>query len=210
MGNVGTRLLSSPIFSAHPARIVVAVDATLDLNRHRLRTIAIKGLAPKRDANENASRKRGRRKAPRGNTQRTGIKYVLCPPRWLLQVRHEPRSLASLHQHREVGKRPDTRKTACKNRILKNFASSLARLTMNEGLIVDARAEQVTLIVEFPLRSSNGALNGSLTFSNQGLGERWWSARPGYFSPGSRKPATRAPPSEARGSLYDYHLRLMR
>lgn len=38
-------------------------------------------------------------------------------------------------------------------------------------LIVDARGGEVTLLVEFPLRSSNGALNGSLTRLNQGLEE---------------------------------------
>jgi len=48
------------------------------------------------------------------------------------------------------------------------FAGPLeARLPM----LVDERDYQVTLLSEFPLRSSNGALNGSLTRLNQGLDE---------------------------------------
>ncbi len=48
------------------------------------------------------------------------------------------------------------------------FAGHLeARLLM----LVDERDYQVSLLSEFPLRSSNGALNGSLTRLNQGLDE---------------------------------------
>lgn len=36
-------------------------------------------------------------------------------------------------------------------------------------MLVDERDYQVSLLSEFPLRSSNGALNGSLTRLNQGL-----------------------------------------
>lgn len=99
---------------------------------------------------------------------------------------------------------------ACSRPIARQKNSNLlATLSLKRRMIVDARAKQVSLLSEFPLRSSNGALNGSLTRSNQGLESRW-SARPGYFSPGSQKPILRVPPSEARGSLYGYHLRLMR
>ena len=69
----------------------------------------------------------------------------------------------------------------------KKISNLLATLTPRRRMTVDARAKQVSLLCEFPLRSSNGALNGSLTRSNQGLESRW-SARPGYFSPGSQKP----------------------
>jgi len=101
------------------------------------------------------------------------------------------------------------RAPTCRHLQAKKISNPPARLTGCRRMIVDARAKQVSLGSEFPLRSSNGALNGSLTRLNQGLESRW-SARPGYFSPGSRKPRSRVPPSEARGSLYGYHLRLMR
>ena len=38
-------------------------------------------------------------------------------------------------------------------------------------MLVDERDYRVSLLFEFPLRSSNGALNGSLTRLNQGLDE---------------------------------------
>ena len=38
-------------------------------------------------------------------------------------------------------------------------------------MLVDERDYRVSLLFEFPLRSSNGALNGSLTRLNQGLEE---------------------------------------
>ena len=51
------------------------------------------------------------------------------------------------------------------------ISSALARLTLGVRLIVDAREKQVSLVSEFPLRSSNGAHNGSLIRLNQGLDE---------------------------------------
>jgi len=51
------------------------------------------------------------------------------------------------------------------------ISSALARLTLRVLMTVDAREKQVSLVSEFPLRSSNGALNGSLTRLNQGLDE---------------------------------------
>ena len=44
----------------------------------------------------------------------------------------------------------------------KKISNLLATLPPRRRMTVDARAKQVSLLCEFPLRSSNGALNGSL------------------------------------------------
>src|SRR6185295_649886 len=129
--------------------------------------------------------------------------FFAAHPAWVADGdAHGVRTSASRGAAREALAR-----ATCRHLQAKKNSNPPARLSRCRRMTVDARAKQVSLRSEFPLRSSNGALNGSLTRLNQGLESRW-SAGPGYFSPGSRKPRSRVPPSEARGSLYDYHLRL--